>query len=99
MKIKPLADNILIEAVKEKEKVRDGIFLPEEAPKEKLTEEGKIIATGPGRKTDAGKLVPISVKPGDKVLFAKYGPAEIQIDGKEYLIGSESDILAIIQEK
>jgi len=96
MTIKPLSDHILIEPVKEEEKTKMGILLPETASKEK-SEEGKIIATGPGRKTDDGKIIMMSVKPGDKVLFSKYGPSEIKIDGKEYLIATEADILAIIE--
>lgn len=94
--IKPLGDHILIEPIKEEEKTKAGIFLPETASKEK-SEEGKVIAVGPGRKTDDGKIIPVSVKPGDKVLFTKYGPNEIKVDDKEYLIASESDILAIIE--
>ena len=96
MNIKPLADHILIEPIKEEEKTKAGIFLPETASKEK-SEEGKVIAVGPGRTTEEGKFIPMSVKPGDKVLFSKYGPTEIKIDDKEYLIASESDILAIIE--
>ena len=96
MNIKPLGDHILIEPIKEEEKTKAGIFLPETANKEK-SEEGKVIAVGPGKKTDDGKIVPVSMKPGDKVLFTKYGPNEIKVNGKEYLIASESDILAIIE--
>ncbi len=96
MIIKPLSDHILIEPIKEEEKTKGGILLPETASKEK-SEEGKIIATGPGRITDDGKIIPMAVKPGDKVLFSKYGPNEIKVEGKEYLIASESDILAIIE--
>lgn len=96
MNIKPLSDHILIEPVKEEEKTKAGIFLPETASKEK-SEEGKVIATGPGKTTDEGKIIPMSVKPGDRVLFQKYGPSEIKIEDKEYLIATESDILAIIE--
>ena len=96
MKIKPLSDHILIEPVKEEEKTKAGIFLPETANKEK-SEEGKVIATGPGRMTADGKMIPMAVKPGDKILFTKYGPNEIKVEGKEYLIASENDILAIIE--
>jgi chaperonin GroES len=96
MTIKPLSDHILIEPIKEEEKTKAGIFLPDTANKEK-SEEGKVIAVGPGKKTDEGKIIMMSVKPGDKVLFTKYGPNEIKVDGKEYLIATESDILAIIE--
>ncbi len=96
MNIKPLSDHILIEPIKGEEKTSGGIFLPETAEKEK-SEQGKVIATGPGKKTDDGKIIPMSIKPGDKVLFQKYGPNEIKVDGKEYLIAKEEDILAIIE--
>ena len=96
MTIKPLSDHILIEPIKEEEKTKCGIFLPDTASKEK-SEQGKVIATGPGKKTEDGKIMMMSVKPGDKVLFSKYGPNEIKVDGKEYLIATESDILAIIE--
>ncbi len=96
MIIKPLADHILIEPIKEEEKTKSGIFLPDTAQKEK-PEQGLVIAVGSGKKTDDGKIVPVSVKAGDKVLFTKYGPNEIKVDGKEYLIAREEDILAIIE--
>jgi len=96
MQIKPLSDHILIEPVKEEEKTKAGIFLPETASKEK-SEEGLVISTGPGKMTDDGKIIPMAVKPGDKVLFTKYGPNEIKVDNKEYLIASEADILAILE--
>jgi len=96
MTIKPLSDHILIEPIKEEEKSKGGIFLPDTASKEK-SEEGKVIAVGPGKKTEDGKIMMMSVKPGDKVLFTKYGPNEIKVDGKEYLIETESEILAIIE--
>ena len=96
MNIKPLSDHILIEPIKEEEKTKYGIFLPDTIDKEK-SEQGIIIAVGDGKKTDDGKIIPMSVKSGDKVLFSKYGPNEIKVDGKEYLIAREDDILAIIQ--
>ncbi len=96
MQIKPLSDHILIEPIKEEEKTKSGILLPETAEKEK-PEQGKVIAVGPGRKTSAGKIVPMDVKVGQKVLFKKYGPDEIKVDDKEYLIAKEEDILAIIE--
>ncbi|MEK7540868.1 MAG: co-chaperone GroES [Patescibacteria group bacterium] len=96
MNIKPLSDHILIEPIKGEEKTSGGIFLPETAEKEK-SEQGKVIAIGDGKKTDDGKIIPLSVRPGDRVLFSKYGPSEVKIDNKEYLIATESDILAIIE--
>ena len=97
MQIRPLADHILIEPLKQEEKTKSGILLPETAEKER-PEQGKVIATGPGKKTDDGKLVPMEVKPGDVVLFTKYSPNEVKIDEKEYLIAKEEDILAIIEQ-
>jgi len=96
MTIKPLSDHILIEPIKQEEKTKAGILLPETAEKER-PEQGKVIAVGPGRKTSSGKIIAIGLKPGDKVLFTKYGPNEIKVDDKEYLIAKEEDILAIIE--
>ena len=97
MQIKPLADHILIEPLKQEEKTKSGILLPETAEKER-PEQGKVIACGPGKKTDDGKLVPMEVKPGDVVLFTKYGPNEVKINEKDYLICKEEDILAVIEQ-
>ncbi len=96
MNIKPLSDHILIEPIKEEEKTKTGILLPETAEKER-PEQGKVIAVGPGKKNEDGKIIPIDVKPGQTVLFTKYGPNEIKVDEKEYLIAKEEDILAIIE--
>lgn len=96
MNIKPLSDHILIEPIKEEEKTKTGILLPETAEKER-PEQGRIIAVGPGRKTSAGKVIALEVKPGDKVLFTKYGPNEIKVENREYLIAKQEDILAIIE--
>lgn len=96
MKIKPLSDHILIEPTKEEERTKSGILLPDTAEKER-PEQGRVIAVGPGRKTPAGKVIPLELKPGDKVLFTKYGPNEIKVEDKEYLIAKQEDILAIIE--
>ena len=96
MNIKPLSDHILIEPIQKEEKTKGGILLPDTAEKEK-PEEGRVIAVGPGRKLSSGKIIPIDVKTGQKVLFTKYGPNEIKVDDKEYLIAKEEDILAIIE--
>ncbi|MDP2864554.1 MAG: co-chaperone GroES [bacterium] len=96
MKIKPLSDHILIEPIKQEEKTKTGILLPETAEKER-PEQGRVIAVGPGRKTSSGKIIPIEVKVGQKVLFTKYGPNEIKVADKEYLIAKEEDILAILE--
>ena len=95
MNIKPLSDHILIEPIKEEEKTKSGIIVPDTAEKEK-PEQGLVVAVGPGRKTNAGKIIQLDVVPGQKVLFTKYGPNEIKVDNKEYLIAKQEDILAII---
>lgn len=97
--LKPLGDRVLIEPVSEEEKggkTKSGIVIPDTAEKER-PEEGRIVALGEGRRTEDGKLVPVSLKVGQKILFSKYGPNEIKIDDKEYLIAKEEDILAIIE--
>jgi chaperonin GroES len=96
MKIRPLSDHIVIEPIKEEEKTKTGILLPETAEKEK-PEQGRVIAVGPGRRLSSGKRVPIDVKRGDIVLFTKYGPNEIKVEDKEYLIAKEEDVLAILE--
>jgi chaperonin GroES len=96
MKIKPLADYVLIEPIREEEKTESGILLPQTAEKER-PEQGRVVAVGPGRKTSSGKIISMEVKPGQKVLFTKYGPNEIKVDDKEYLIAKEEDILAILE--
>ena len=99
VKIKPLADRVLIEPLSDEEKVKktkSGIIIPDTAEKEK-PQEGRVIAVGEGKTLENGKVVSLSVKKGDRVLFSKYGPSEIKIDGKEYLIAKEEDILAIIE--
>ncbi|HOW12923.1 MAG: co-chaperone GroES [Candidatus Pacebacteria bacterium] len=96
MKIKPLSGYILIEPIKEEEKTKSGILLPETVEKDR-PEQGTVIAVGSPKKTSSGKTIPLEVKPGDKVLFTKYGPNEIKVDDKEYLIAKEEDILAIIE--
>jgi len=96
MKIKPLSDYVLIEPIEEEKETKSGIIIPETVEKER-PEKGKIIAVGPGKKLSSGKIMEMSVKKGDTVLFKKYGPDEIKVDDKEYLICREEDILAIIE--
>ena len=95
MNIKPLADHIVIEPVSVEEKTESGIFLPETAEKEK-PEQGKVVAVGPGKMLSSGKRAEMEVKPGDTVLFTKYGPNEIKVGGKQYLIAKQEDVLAIL---
>ncbi|OGN08394.1 MAG: co-chaperone GroES [Candidatus Yanofskybacteria bacterium RIFCSPHIGHO2_02_FULL_39_10] len=95
MKIKPLSDHLLLEPMREERK-RGGIILPDTVDKER-PEKGKVVSVGPGKLDKEGKRIPMEVKKGQVVLFKKYGPDEIKIDNKEYLIAREEDILAIIE--
>jgi len=96
MKLKPITDHIVIESVKEEEKTKGGILIPQSSEKEK-PEQGTVIAVGPGKTTSSGNIIPMEVKEGDKVIFTKYGPHEVKVGDKEYLIASQDDILAIIE--
>jgi chaperonin GroES len=96
-RIRPLGDRVVIKPAEREEKTKGGIFLPDTATKER-PQEGTVLAAGEGRRDDNGKLVPMNVKAGDKVLFAKYSGTEFKVDDVEYLILSEKDILGIIQE-
>ena len=97
MNIKPLSDHLLLEPLKEDQKTKTGILLPETVEQEK-SEQGTVIAVGPGKKGKDGKITPLDVKVGDIVLFSKYGPNEVKVDGKDYLIAEEKDILAILEK-
>ena len=93
--IKPLGNRVVVEPEEQEEMTSGGIVLPETA-KEK-PQKGKILATGPGERDDDGKRIPLDVKEGDIVLFAKYSGTEIKLDGKKVLILRESDLLAIVE--
>jgi len=95
MDLRPLHDRVLIRRVEEGEQVRGGIIIPDTA-KEK-PQEGKVVAVGKGKANDDGKLIPLQVKVGDKILFGKYSGSEIKIDGEEHLIMREEDILGVIE--
>ena len=94
MKVKPLADRVLVKPQEEAEVKKGGIIIPDTA-KEK-PQQGKVIAVGPGKVTEAGQKVPMEVKKGDAVLYGKYSGTEVTIAGEDYLIMRESDILAIV---
>lgn len=96
MKFTPLANRVFIEPLDEEQKTKSGIVIPDTAEKEKPVK-GKVIAVGQGKLNEKGERIPMSVKIGDLVLFKKYGPDEIEIDGKKYLVGDEDDILAILE--
>lgn len=94
MKLVPLADRVVVKAIEQEERTKGGIVLPDTA-KEK-PQEGEVLAVGSGRLLDNGQRVPLEVKVGDRVVFAKYGGTEVKVDGEEYIILRESDILAIL---
>jgi len=96
MKLKPLGDHVIVKPIAENEITKSGIVLPETVDKEK-PEKGEVVAVGSGKLLDNGQLAKMSVKIGDKVMFKKYSPDEIKVDGVEYLIISESDILGILE--
>ena len=95
MNLKPLSNHLFIEPVAENKTTKSGIVLPDSAEKEKPIK-GRVIAIGSGKMNEKGERLPMSVKVGDTVLFKKYGPDEIEIDGKKLLVGTEDDVLAII---
>jgi chaperonin GroES len=93
-KIRPLHDRVIVKRIDEEEKTKGGIIIPDTA-KEK-PQEGRVVAVGPGRNED-GKVIPLGVKAGDKILFGKYSGTEIKLDGEEHLIMREDDILGVIE--
>ena len=97
MKFRPLHDRVLVRRIEENEKTAGGIIIPDTA-KEK-PQEGEIIAAGPGGRSEDGKVTPLDVKVGDRVLFGKYSGTEVRIDGEDLLIMSESDILGVVETK
>ncbi len=95
MKVKPLNDRVLVKRLEEMQVTKGGIYIPDTA-KEKPVE-GKVIAVGPGKVNEQGNRVPLNLKEGDKILFGRYAGSEIKIEGEEYLMMREDDILAIIE--
>ena len=94
MKIRPLQDRILVKRIDEEETTKGGIIIPDTA-KEK-PQEGKVIATGKGKVTDSGDVLPLDVKKGDRILFSKYAGTEVTLEGEEHLIIREDDVLGVI---
>ena len=97
LNIKPLADRVLVEPLEAETKTASGIIIPDTA--QEKPQEGKVVAIGGGSKTEDGKIIPMDVKVGDKVLFGKWSGTEVKIDGKEYSIMKESDIMGISTAK
>jgi chaperonin GroES len=95
MKVRPLHDRLIVQRLEEEEKTKGGIIIPDTAKEKPI--EGKVIAVGTGRIKKDGTKIPLGVKKGDRVLYAKYGGTEVKIDGEEYLMMKEDDILAIIE--
>src|SRR5574337_299922 len=95
MKIRPLQDRVIVKRIAEEEKTKGGIIIPDTA-KEK-PQEGKVIAVGKGKVNEGGKLIPLDVKVGDRILFGKYSGSEIKLEGEEHLIMREEDILGVIE--
>ncbi len=95
MNLKPLSNHVFIEPLEEEKITKSGIVIPDTAKEKPM--KGQVVAVGPGKYNEDGEVIPMSVKVGDMVLFKKYGPDEIEIDGKKYLVGDEDDILAIIE--
>jgi chaperonin GroES len=95
MNLKPLHDRVLVKRLEEEEVTKGGIIIPDTAKEKPI--KGKIVAAGPGKTSDDGKLIAMSVKAGDNVLFNKYAGTEVKIDGVEHLVMREDDILAIIE--
>ncbi len=94
MKVRPLHNRLIVKRVEEDEKTTGGIIIPDSA-KEK-PQQGRVIAVGPGRRDDKGKIIPMETNKGDRVLFSKYGGNEVDLDGDEHLIISEDDVLAVL---
>ncbi len=95
VRLKPLGDRVLVKALEKKDEIRSGIIIPDTA-KEK-PQEGEIIAVGKGKIAEDGKLIPMDVKAGDKILYGKYSGTEVKIEGQEYLIMHQEDILGIVE--
>ena len=96
LKVRPLEDRLIVEAVVE-ERTSSGIIIPETVSKER-PKKGRVLAVGPGKLDNDGKRMPMEVKVGDVVLFTSYGPTEVKVDGKDLLVLSQSDVLAILEE-
>jgi chaperonin GroES len=95
MKIKPLQDRILVKRVEAEEKTKSGIIIPEAAKEKPI--EAKVIAVGPGKRAESGKVLPLTVKAGDRILFSKWSGSEVKIEGEDHLIMKEEEVLAIIE--
>ena len=96
MKIKPLRDRVIVRRLAEEEKTKGGIIIPDTAKEKPI--EGEVVAVGSGKVLDDGKVVPLEIKKGDRVLFGKYSGTEVKVEGEEYLMMREEDILGIVEK-
>ena len=96
MNIRPLQDRILVKRIEEKEKTEGGIIIPDTAKEKPI--EGKVVAVGKGKVSEDGKVMPLDVKKGDRILFGKYAGTEVKIEGEEHLIMREDDVLGVIEK-
>lgn len=94
VKIKPLADRVVVEPLEETEEMRGGLYIPDTAKEKPM--QGTVVAAGPGRRSDQGELIEMQLKKGDRILYGKYSGTEVTVDGSEYLIVRESDVLAVL---
>ena len=97
MKFRPLHDRVVLRRIEEDSKTKGGIIIPDTAQEKPM--QGEVIAVGPGGRDESGKLIPIDLKSGDRVLFGKWSGTEVKLDGEELLIMKESDILGVIEDK
>ena len=97
MKFRPLHDRVVIRRVNAEEKSKGGIFIPDTV--QQKPQEGEVVAVGPGARDDAGRLIPLGVNAGDRVLFGKWSGTEVKIDGEELLIMNESDIMGVVEDR
>jgi chaperonin GroES len=95
MKFRPLHDRVVVRRVEQEEKTAGGIIIPDTAKEKPM--EGEIVAVGPGGRDESGKLIPIDLRPGDRILFGKWSGTEVKIDGEELLIMKESDVMGVIE--
>jgi chaperonin GroES len=96
MKFRPLHDRVLIRRIEQEEKTAGGIIIPDTAKEKPM--EGEVIAVGPGARDESGKIQPLDVKPGDRVLFGKWSGTEVKIDNEEFVVMKESDIMGVVEE-
>src|SRR5262245_22173491 len=97
MKFRPLHDRVVVKRIEAEEKTAGGIIIPDTAKAK--PQQGEVVSVGPGGRDEAGKLIPIDVKPGDRVLFGKWSGTEVKLDGVEYLIMKESDIMGVLEQQ